>query len=120
MIEKYFEPFFLQEHKETASNMPPPHDKPIKKLVDGKQIMGLFVLQNTREGVQAQAQTTNTSGRFLCAVGEPIKSGSILRRAGDGKYFSLTGDGIKSPGMAASQITVYPADISDRNIGGVP
>ena len=54
MIEKYFEPFYLQEYKETASDLPPPHNKPIKKLVDGKPVMGLFVLQNTSEGMQAQ------------------------------------------------------------------
>ena len=119
MIEKYFEPFYLQECKETASNMPPPHDKPIKKLADGKLVMGLFVLQNTREGQQAQAHTTNTSGRFSCSIDEPIESGSILCRASDGKFFSVTGDGIKSPGMAISQIAVYPAEIADRNkIGG--
>ena len=121
MIEKYFEPFFLQEHRETESGLPPPHDKPIKKLAVGKQIMGLFVLQNTREGLQAQARTTSTSGRFSCAIGEPIKSGSIIRRASDGKLYSITGDGTKVPGMAVSQIAVYPAEIADRSaIGGEP
>ena len=118
MIEKYFEPFFLQEHEETASGLPPPHDKPIKKLVYGKQIMGLFVLQSTREGAQAQAQTTNTSGRFSCAIGEPVKSGSIIRRASDGKLYSITGDGLKAPSMAVSQIAVYPAEVADRENGG--
>jgi hypothetical protein len=110
-VESYYEPFYVQELKESPS---PAADVQLYEYHDGVEVMGLFKQKQSGEMPIADTLGIETRGRFAANV--DIISGSILRRARDGVLIKLVGDPLVSPPQALTQIKTWESYVTSRAI----
>jgi len=113
-LSDYYKKWHLQELVEVPSTFPPPWDAPSWKFCDGREVMGLFRQDQSKETLIAAAQEVNTRGRFACSLyeNEDLRHGVVLRC--DDVFIRLEGDAMTAPASANVQFKTFVAVVTSR------
>ena len=112
-LEKHYRKYYKQEFVEVPSGAEPPFDT-MKKLVDGTEIKGLFIPDQSTGVLIASAPNIATKGRFLTNSSALIKSRDTLRSEDLGFFISVINDPLIAPDFSPTQSKRYLAEVVER------